>query len=305
MTNKQIRKNTLKNDYVLEITGQLIDALDITKNTAYEYKKRARIFVNFCGENDSQNNILLAYKRYLSCRSDYAVSTKNKYLTTARIVVTEMVKNGLLPVNFPTKIKSFKQNKKHKRYGISETELKTISVWTNNLIQTAENLRLRAILSLLALQGLRQIEICRLDVEDYDSENKVLHIQGKGKDDKEMIVLNPLTCAHIENYINHLKLKSGPLFYSRSNNSLGKRLTTKTIRNLVGNCLNELGIDKSTHAFRHFFVTKLIKSYNGNIVEVAEFTRHKSLDMLQIYNDNIKREENTPKFINAFADVSI
>jgi integrase/recombinase XerC len=166
-------------------------------------------------------------------------------------------------------------------------------------------LRLRAILSLLALQGLRQIEVVRLNVEDYDSNSGLLFVQGKGSDDKEPVVLNPQCVLQINMYINSLGIKSGPLFYSFSNYCNHHRLSTKSVRNIIDECLQKLDITNSTHGFRHFFVTKLIKSYRGNIVEVAEFSRHKSLDMLQVYNDNIRRDENKPKFYETFSGINM
>jgi len=73
---------------------------------------------------------------------------------------------------------------------------------------------------------------------------------------------------------------------------------------LVKDILNELGIDKSTHGFRHYFTTTLIKTYKGDLLEVAQYTRHKSLEMLQVYNDNIKREADLPRFYGAFNGIS-
>ena len=68
--------------------------------------------------------------------------------------------------------------------------------------------------------------------------------------------------------------------------------------------LKELGIEKTTHGFRHFFTTTLIKTYKGDLLEVAQYTRHKGLEMLQVYNDNIKKEADLPRFYKAFKGVS-
>jgi integrase len=100
------------------------------------------------------------------------------------------------------------------------------------------------------------------------------------------------------------KVKDGALFVSQSNNSKKQRLTTRTIRNIVKETLNGLGIEKTTHGFRHYFTTTLIKTYKGDLLEVAQYTRHKSLEMLQIYNDNIKRKADLPRYYEAFSGVS-
>jgi len=69
---------------------------------------------------------------------------------------------------------------------------------------------------LLALQGLRQIEAVRLNVEDLDLVNGLAWIQGK--DDKELIHLHPETVRGLRNYIREVKIGSGVLFKSLSNN---------------------------------------------------------------------------------------
>ncbi len=38
-------------------------------------------------------------------------------------------------------------------------------------------------------------------------------------------------------------------------------------------------------------------------MEVAQYTRHKNLEMLQVYNDNIKKEADLPRFYKAFSGV--
>jgi len=40
------------------------------------------------------------------------------------------------------------------------------------------------------------------------------------------------------------------------------------------------------------------------LLEVAQYTRHKSLEMLQVYNDNIKRQADLPRYYEAFSGVS-
>ena len=67
---------------------------------------------------------------------------------------------------------------------------------------------------MLALQGLRQIEAVRLNVEDFDLVNGLVWIQGK--DDKELIYLHPETVRGLRNYIREVGIGSGALFKSLS-----------------------------------------------------------------------------------------
>ena len=90
---------------------------------------------------------------------------------------------------------------------------------------------------------------------------------------------------------------------SNSNNSKAKRLSVRGLRKIVTSLLRELNIDKNIHGFRHYFVTTLVKNYKGDLLEVARYTRHKSLEMLQVYNDNIKQKADLPRYYKSFNNI--
>jgi len=124
---------------------------------------------------------------------------------------------------------------------------------------------LAKILTVIIYKGI--IEAIRLDVKDLDFIGKTALIQGKGQDDKELINLHPETCKTLQEYLKTNKIADGALFTSQSNNSKNKRLTTRALRGIVKGYLNTLGINKTTHGFRHYFTTKLIKTYKGDLLD--------------------------------------
>lgn len=281
---------------------KIFDSIDANEATREDYKYRIGLFLNFAGASFNRDTFL-NFKRYLTNRTDWAVATKNIYLTSARIFLKELNRQGLLPADITQNVKSFSQDKKHKKDGLNDGEIALLSEKISRLLDNPENTRLKAILSLLALQGLRQIEITRLDVSDIDLVSKKALVRGKGKDDKEQVDLHPGTVKALTVYLKTNTIGSGPLFQSNSNNSKRERLTTRGVRQIVKRVLDELGIDKSTHGFRHFFTTTLIKNYKGDLLEVATYTRHKSLEMLQVYFDKVKRDADLPRYYKAFDGV--
>lgn len=283
---------------------QVFDLLDVSDSTRAEYKYRISLFLNFLKEKPVNVDSYLEFKRYLNSRNDFSVSTKNKYLATARIFLKELNRQGVLPSDITQNIKTFSQDKKHKRDGLNDEEMSRLILKLKDLPATPQNTRLKAFLALLALQGLRQIELIRLDVKDLDLVSNVAYIQGKGRDDKEPVDLHPETVKNLKEYLKICKIASGPLFTSRSNNSLNQRISTRAIRQIVTGLLKELEIVKSVHGFRHYFTTTLIKTYKGDLLEVAMYTRHKGLEMLQVYNDSIKKQADLPRYYNAFKGVS-
>ena len=281
----------------------VFDQLDISESTNHDYKAHFGYFREFI-ENQGllTPSSFLSYKQYLEKRPDISASTKNKYLVSARIYLRELAKTGKIP-DITANVKSFKQDKKHKRTGLSESQIKSVWEKINSELENPKTARLKAIISLLIFQGLRQIEIVRLNVIDVNLGASTAMILGKGRDDKESIDLHPETVRAIRKYLEVSKMADGPMFTCLSNCHLNQRLSTRSLRDMVTSYLSQLEINNTTHGFRHYFTTALIKQFKGDLLEVAQYTRHRSLEMLQIYNDRVKKEADLPKFYQAFNSV--
>ena len=285
--------------------NRIFDFLDISETTREEYKSRIKLFLEFTSDNDFNHNTFLEFKRYLAKRNNLAVSSKNKYLITAKLFLKELNRRGLIPVDITQNIKVFKQSRKHKKNGLNVEEVANLSKELQQLEDNPKNLRLKAILSFLLLQGLRQCEVVRLDIKDIDLVNNLAFVRGKGQDDDESINLHLETSKTLKYYLRSNKISDGALFVSKSNNSNQKRLTTRGLRGIIKKLFNRLEIDKSVHGTRHFFVSQLVKSYKGDLLEVARYSRHKSLEMLQVYDDNIKLKKDLPRFYKTFNSIKI
>lgn len=290
---------------IKKFADDVFTTLDVSENTRSDYSYRIDLFLSVFKKQKYSlaPQTFLEYKRFLQNKKEYSVSTKNKYLVAAKVFLSQYCKMYGLP-DMTTNVKSFSQSRLHKVEGLHEEEVQKIAEALSSLPSTPENLRKKAIVSLLALQGLRQVEIIRLDVSDVDFVNHTAFVQGKGRDDKEPIDLHPETEKVLKAYIKENKIGDGALFYSRSNNNKNQRLTTRSLRQIVKDLLNTLGIEKTVHGFRHYFTTKMIKTYKGDLIEVQQYTRHKTLGMLQVYNDRIKKKEDLPRYYSAFEGVS-
>lgn len=297
--------NSLITLHEIDFAETVFNHLDINKNTKKEYSYRIGLFTSYLQSHGFTQNSFIEYKHNLSEKTDFSISTKNKYLIVARIFCKELHKKGYLPVDITQNVKSFQQSRKHKKDGFTENEIQQIISYIHSQENSLATCRKKALLSLLILQGLRQIEIVRLNMSDLNLVLKRAYIQGKGRDDKELIDLHPVTVATLKNYIRIWRIGGGALFRSTSNNSKNHRLTTRSIRNIIDTILDELDIDCTVHGFRHYYTTKLLESFKGDLLTVAQYTRHKSLEMLQVYNDAIKRKEDLPRYYSAFEKVRI
>ena len=158
-------------------------------------------------------------------------------------------------------------------------------------------LRDYAIITLLLRTGLRTIEVIRANVEDltFKSSQRVLLIQGKGRDEKDnFVILTDKTYQPIAEYLSSRgKVNSSdPLFTSTSNNSKGERLTTRTISYIAKEGLKAIGLDErsfTAHSLRHTTAVNILRG--GGSLEQAQMTlRHSNPATTQIYTATLNEE---------------
>lgn len=285
---------------------------NVNEATRADYKRRVAHYIAYLNHHSITRTSLIDYRRTLELDTTISISTKNKLFIVAKIFSGMLYQNGIIPADITKDIsgrslRGFSQSSKHKKDGITADEVHEILAYLHqphNGISERQEIRLTAIFSLLIYQGLRQIELTRLDVTDLDLKHGTALILGKGRDDREPIALHPKTVEALRIYLDTYGKRSGALFTSESNNGRGKRLTTRTIRRLVTDTYAKLGIDNSTHATRHFFTTNMIRAYHGDLLRVAHYTRHKSLGMLEVYNDALKAEADLPNYYQAFNGIA-
>ncbi len=292
-------------DIALLSTPTIFDSLDIAESTRQDYLARLPQFLGWLRINGITHDCLLDYKKYLRSRSDLGIASKNKYLAVARISLKELHRRGKIPYDITHNVKSFQQSQKHRVEGLNEAEVQKLCEYLQQLPDSFRTTRLRALIALLLFQGLRQIEICRLDVSDADLASNRLYVLGKGRDDKEPIYLHPQTVKALRAYLNASKVKDGALFTSLWGQTKGSRLTTRGLRLIVKNLLYEVEVEKTVHGFRHYFTTRLIQQMPGELITVSRFTRHRSLEVLQIYNDQFTNKRNLPLYYESFSNTLV
>ena len=280
----------------------IFDSMDITESTKLDYLARLPRLIKFIERNGIDRDLLLRYKKSLRDDVTLGVSAKNKYLTTARIALRELYRQGKFAVDLSVGVKSFQQTSKHKVIGLNKQEVDKICQHLQTLDDSLRNTRLKLIVALLLFQGLRQIEICRLDVSDIDLVNKRIYIVGKGQTDREPIHTHPETFKVLTKYLRVSHVKYGPLLTHLDRHSQGKRLSTRGLRVIVKSLFEELEVHKTVHGVRHYFVTTLVRGYEGNLIKVASYTRHRSIEMLQVYYDDILNNDDLPKYYAVFKD---
>lgn len=283
----------------------IFDSLDISEDTKQDYLSRSPVFLGFVHTNGITRDLLLDYKQYLRSRTDLSISTKNKQLAVARIILRELYRKGAISVDLSQGVKSFEQSNRHKVSGLTDGEVEKVCEFLRTADSTFSIVRQRAIVALLLFQGLRTVEVCRLDVSDIDIVNSTASVLGKGRDDKELIHLHPETVKALKEYLKRSPVKHGAAFYSLLGKRRYERLTTRGLRMIVTNLFEHLSIDRTVHGTRHWYTTRLIEEYKSDLARVAKYTRHRSLETLNVYNDSILTKADLPKYYSVFESSSL
>lgn len=279
----------------------IFERLDVRNATRDDYQRRVQHFLAFSRTIPFDRDVLLRYKQSLRNDMVFSVATKNKYLSCARILLREAYRLGIIPFDPTLNVKSLQQSKKHKVFGLDDQDVSLVCGWIN---QNPTKLREQAILCLLLFQGLRQAEICNIRFEDIRPADRTLLILGKGRDDKEPVRLHPQTLKALRRYTVQSGAGGGYIFTSERRASADGKLSVRGLRHIVKRIFAELGIDRTVHGFRHTYTTRLIQHMPGDLFRVAQFTRHRSIETLQIYNDSVVGEQDYKHVTHAFADIA-
>jgi integrase/recombinase XerC len=141
----------------------------------------------------------------------------------------------------------------------------------------------RAIIELLYGTGMRVSELCNLDDQDIDYDNRLVTVLGKRR--KQRII--PVTDRAIDAIKDYLKVrdeiaktKGSSLFIS----SNGKRMLPASAYRIVAKRIREVSNveRKGPHTLRHSFATHLL-NHGADLEAVRQLLGHESLSTTQVY----------------------
>jgi integrase/recombinase XerC len=166
---------------------------------------------------------------------------------------------------------------------LHEDELKKIlELPTNNSLEIRNSL----IIHLLYSSGLRLSELTGLKIVDYNPDECVFKIRGKGNKER-IVVYSSKAKELIEMYLNNRNDNCEYLLINKN----GTKLTNRGVELALTNISKKyLGHDKlHPHMLRHTFATKLLNS-GMDIRVLQELLGHDSLNATQIYTHVAKSE---------------
>jgi integrase/recombinase XerD len=278
-----------------ELVDSFINSQDVKLSSKLLYRRTLKQYFNWVDKKNYQLSEiarpqLLEYKDEL-LSSGMSSLTVGSYITSVRRFYEWAEAYKYYP-NVAKGIKTPKRKQQFKKQPLLPDQATALLSYYQD-----KALRDYAIVNLLLRTGLRTIEVIRASVEDiiFKGTQRVLLIQGKGRDEKDnFVLLTDKTYQPIAQYLATRENinNSDPLFTSTSNNSKGERLTTRTISYIAKEGLKAIGLDEKSftaHSLRHTTAVNILRA--GGSLETAQFTlRHSNPATTQIYTATLNEE---------------
>lgn len=282
------------------ITGKLledyIEYIDASPATVKTYAGAVRLFAKYLQEHgitQPTRETVIAYREQLKtyCKS----TTVQNYIEAIKIFFSWTAQRGLYP-NIADRIKGAKISNEFKKDYLTAKQLKKVLGGIDQSTETG--MRDYALLAAMLTGSLRDIELHRANIEDLGmaAGTTVLYLQGKGREDKaEYVKIPEETEIALRAYLKCRRASdpTEPLFTSMSNNSKGKRLSTRSISGIVKKYLVKAGFDSSrytAHSIRHSGIT--LSLLGGNTLqETQQYARHRSINTTLRYAHNLNRAD--------------
>jgi integrase/recombinase XerC len=145
-----------------------------------------------------------------------------------------------------------------------------------------------ALLRLLYDLALRRNEALSLDREHLNMEASTVEVLGKGRRGRQTLDLTPKAKDALSLWLKERGDEEGPLFIALDNSSYGKRLKGGGLYAAIQKIGRAVGLKVRPHGLRHAAITEALDATNGDVRAVQQFSRHKSLDMVMVYDDKRK-----------------
>ena len=278
-----------------------------TFDTIKDYTFNIRKFLNWAKERDLYpfditEYQMRYYRNHLINQKEYAPSTINQRLIAIRTFFNMAIKMGYTDKNPVTELdvkvpKSFGQD----YVFFSPVELSKLLVQIHNINDPYIRYRNALIIMLMAFQGLRNIEVFKLNDDDIDIDHEIIKVSSKGyAGRRDSIPLLEKIGDIYQNYLRYRPIEcqpdeygAAPLFRSFIQDKYkGKRISRRGLERIVSEMLNKAGLKQKgacCHALRHSCGTNMYNE-SKDIRAVQEFLRHGSPQVTSRYT-HIKNKE--------------
>lgn len=251
---------------------------EVNDRTAQQLRSRLLDFADHCPENPRR-----VYRKHVErwmerpgLRPQYRRARLSALRGFARWCVAEghMVKDPTLMVPMPKVPPQLPKRLTHDE--------------ANRLVDACTDPRTRLIVLLMLQEGLRRVEVSRLNVEDIDFADRSMTIRGKGGHGYETgaLPITEETWRALTSYLAGEGHTHGPLIRNRVR--VHGRMAPSTVSELVRQAMVDAGVKRpgdatrTPHSTRHTAAHDLLERTN-DVRAVQQALRHKSVRSTEVY----------------------
>jgi integrase/recombinase XerD len=240
-------------------------------STISTYSEALRIFFRFFNSKPTfeiTNDDLVDFNNEYIIKNKHSSSYQNQVVNAVKLYFNNILRRKLAPelIHRPKRAKVLPNV-------LSKEEVKL-------LLNSLNNIKHKAMLSLIYACGLRCGELLRLKPENVDLLRKLLIIkQSKGKKDR-IVPLSNRVMALLDSY----KQIHAPLTYLFEGQTAGEMYDERSLQQVLKTAVDKAGIKKpvTLHWLRHSYATHLLES-GTDLRYIQEILGHSSSRTTEIY----------------------
>lgn len=242
-----------------------------SESTIKNYAQSLRLFLRFTGNKNPEEitnaDLESFHKDYIISRK-YSASFQSLIINAVKLYFSNRLRRKLDPVAIERP-----KTPRQLPHVLSKEEVKAI-------LEAHQNIKHRAMLSLIYACGLRRSELLNLKPQDIDSTRGMLRVnQGKGKKDR-MVPISEKMVNLLRTYFQYAKPKE----YLFEGTVLGQTYSPTSLQEVLKSAVKKARIKKAVtlHWLRHSYATHLLE--NGTDLRyIQELLGHNSSKTTEIY----------------------
>jgi integrase/recombinase XerD len=252
-----------------EFTNDLL-VRNSAKKTVQSYTYQLSQFIDYCKTVPQTVDVpkIREYMLYLKFERKYSPSGQNIAISAIQDFFTRVLQQ-----EWPKKVVGRPKIENKLPIILTQDEIKKV-------LSGIQNLKHKAILSLMYSSGIRTSELLDLKPEHIDSKQMYVMVRG-GKGNKDRSTLLSNTClSTLREYYREYRPKQ--YLFNGSKDTVPYSATS--LANILKKAVKKAGIKKkiSPHTLRHSFATHLLE--NGtNLFYIKELLGHKSIKTTLVY----------------------
>ncbi len=281
-----------------DLCQRWVSFLDCGPRTVQAYGKAVHQFLDWLRINaisQPERSDILRYRDSLA--ETHKPTTVRLYITAVRLFFQWLESEDLYR-NIANHVKGPKSTPGFRKDPLTSRQTRNILDHIDT--KSERGARDYAMISIMAVTGLRCTSIVNADVEDLRpyGDTLVLHYRGKGHSEKDLLVKIPGPVEDaIQAYLSLRGNVSGkaPLFASLDHREKGGRMTTRSVSRIAKARMKDVGLNSdrlTAHSLRHGCATMAL-SNGSSLQEVMQTLSHANISTTLIYSHNLQRLSNT------------